>query len=112
MNNQSIHISQFQCQENSLKDTFQSRISLNKKDASKLIHDVKTINMKLNNKSEENNIEKTILSVIEQTVKPVKWIIVNDGSTDNTREIIEKYLDQYQFISLINRKKSFERNFS
>jgi len=43
-------------------------------------------------------VEKTIESVVSQTVKPVKWIIINDGSTDNTAQIIEKYVQKYSWI--------------
>jgi len=41
-------------------------------------------------RNEEDFVEKTIESVLNQSVKPDEWIIVNDGSTDLTREIIEK----------------------
>lgn len=54
-------------------------------------------------RNEEKYIEKTIQSVINQTVKPIEWIIVNDGSTDRTREIVEKYTKKYSWIKLINR---------
>ena len=38
-------------------------------------------------RNEEASIEKTIESMVRQTVLPVKWVIVSDGSTDNTDEI-------------------------
>ena len=53
-------------------------------------------------RNEGHLIEKTIKSVVSQTVKPVKWVIVNDGSTDNTRQIIEKYIEKYGWIKLVN----------
>jgi poly-beta-1,6-N-acetyl-D-glucosamine synthase len=53
-------------------------------------------------RNEEAFIESTIKSVCYQSVKPEEWIIVNDGSTDSTREIIEKYIHQYHWIKLIN----------
>ena len=37
-------------------------------------------------------IEGTIKSVVAQTILPVKWVIVSDGSTDGTDEIVKKYL--------------------
>ena len=46
-------------------------------------------------RNEEEFIEKTILSVISQTVLPQKWIIVSDHSTDRTNEIVEKYDTQF-----------------
>ena len=41
-------------------------------------------------------IEKTIQSVIAQTVLPKRWMIVSDGSTDGTDEIVEKYVRSVQ----------------
>ena len=54
--------------------------------------------------NEETFIEKTINSVIAQNVKPLKWIIVNDGSKDRTDEIIHKYLDDNRFIEYVKTK--------
>jgi glycosyltransferase involved in cell wall biosynthesis len=54
-------------------------------------------------RNEEAYIEKTIQSVISQSVKPLEWIIINDGSTDKTREIIEKYVEKYNWIKIIER---------
>ena len=48
--------------------------------------------------NEEEFIEQLIKSVIFQTVRPKKWIIVDDGSTDNTGEIIKRYEEQHDFI--------------
>src|SRR2546426_344208 len=42
-------------------------------------------------RNEEVFIEKTIRSVICQTVLPAKWVIVDDGSTDSTASIVEGY---------------------
>jgi len=39
-------------------------------------------------RDEETNIQKTIESVVAQTIKPKKWIIVSDESTDRTEEIV------------------------
>ena len=46
-------------------------------------------------------IEKTIESVIHQTVLPAKWVIVDDGSTDNTAAIVSRYLERYPWIELV-----------
>src|SRR5664279_3741545 len=37
-------------------------------------------------RNEEAYIENTIKSIISQTVKPEKWVIVSDGSTDRTND--------------------------
>ncbi|MFW5886944.1 MAG: glycosyltransferase family 2 protein, partial [Bacteroidota bacterium] len=56
-------------------------------------------------RNEEEYIEKTICSVINQTIKPLEWIIVNDGSTDKTPTIIQKYSKDHNWIKTINREK-------
>lgn len=62
-------------------------------------------------KNEEDFIEKTIKSVINQTILPQKWIIVSDGSTDKTNEIVEKFLSKNKFIQLIKKDGDKARNF-
>jgi len=52
-------------------------------------------------RNEEKNIELTLKSVTAQTVKPQIWIIVDDGSTDNTKNLVNKYVDKYSWIKLI-----------
>ena len=47
-------------------------------------------------------IEQTIRSVINQTVLPMKWVIVSDGSTDGTDEIVKKYESEFKWIKLFN----------
>ena len=56
--------------------------------------------------NESHLIEKTIKSVLDQTILPLKWIIVDDGSTDNTAEIIKHYTNTCDFLeySLRTRK--------
>jgi glycosyltransferase involved in cell wall biosynthesis len=62
-------------------------------------------------RNEEAYIEKTIKSVISQTILPKKWVIVSDGSTDRTDEIIANYLSDYGFIQLLRREGDNQRNF-
>jgi len=62
-------------------------------------------------KNEEAYIENTILSVISQTILPIKWIIVSDGSTDRTDEIVKKYVENYHFIQLVHIDTDKKRNF-
>lgn len=63
-------------------------------------------------RNEEAFIEKTIESVIGQTVLPVKWIIVNDGSTDATGAIAQRYASKYDWIEVVNRPVREGRNFA
>lgn len=52
-------------------------------------------------RNEERNIEFTINSVLRQTIKPSKWIIIDDGSSDNTPNIIKKYTRNNNWMLLI-----------
>lgn len=56
-------------------------------------------------------IEQTIAAVIAQTVRPLKWVIVNDASTDQTREIVESHARQHNFIELVNVQRAAGRHF-
>jgi glycosyltransferase involved in cell wall biosynthesis len=56
-------------------------------------------------------IEKTIQSVIVQTVLPKRWVIVSDGSTDGTDEIVENYVRPYNWIKLLRMPKGDDRHF-
>jgi len=62
-------------------------------------------------KNEENNIEKCILSVIKQTIKPIRWYIVDDNSNDKTADIVKKYADSYNFIKLIRKTESYSTDY-
>ncbi|MCU0332141.1 MAG: glycosyltransferase family 2 protein [Ignavibacteriaceae bacterium] len=62
-------------------------------------------------KNEELYIEKTILSILNQTIIPEKWVIVSDGSTDRTNNIVEQYCNKYIFIDFIALSPNKERNF-
>ena len=63
-------------------------------------------------RNEEAFIEKTIESVIHQTVLPVKWVIVDDGSTDKTPEIVRRYLAQYSWIEMVQMPQRRDRSFA
>jgi glycosyltransferase involved in cell wall biosynthesis len=51
-------------------------------------------------KDEEKYIERTIHAILKQTVRPHKWIIVDDGSLDRTHAIVEEYARKYDWIML------------
>jgi glycosyltransferase involved in cell wall biosynthesis len=55
-------------------------------------------------RNEATHVGKTLASMVAQTVKPAEWVIVNDGSTDGTEQIVNGYAAQYPWIRLINRK--------
>jgi biofilm PGA synthesis N-glycosyltransferase PgaC len=53
-------------------------------------------------RNEARVMEKTIHSMVQQTVKPVEWVIVNDGSTDETGEIAARYAKVHSWIKLVD----------
>jgi glycosyltransferase involved in cell wall biosynthesis len=63
-------------------------------------------------RNESAFMEKVIESVIRQTVLPAKWVIVDDGSTDNTAEIVSRYPDRYPWIELVQMPKRRDRSFA
>jgi biofilm PGA synthesis N-glycosyltransferase PgaC len=54
-------------------------------------------------RDEAAHIEKTILSMIGQTIRPMTWTIVNDGSCDRTGDIIDRYAALYPWITPFHR---------
>ncbi|MFW5879328.1 MAG: glycosyltransferase [bacterium] len=63
-------------------------------------------------KNEERFLEDTIKSVIMQSIRPAKWIIVDDNSIDRTGEILNEYAQKYRFIYSLKTIKREERNFA
>lgn len=63
-------------------------------------------------RNEATYIEKTIESVAKQTILPLKWVIVNDGSTDETGNIVGRYLPEYPWMELVEFPVRKERNFA
>ena len=55
--------------------------------------------------NESGYIERTIESVLAQSILPQKWVIVDDGSTDDTADIIQKYAGQHNWIRYLYRDK-------
>jgi glycosyltransferase involved in cell wall biosynthesis len=63
-------------------------------------------------RNEAQFIELTIQSVIAQTVRPVRWVIVSDGSTDGTDQIVAKYLRDNPWMELVKMPPRTERHFA
>ena len=57
-------------------------------------------------------IEQTIKSVIGQTIRPAKWVVVSDGSTDGTDDIVKRYAAEYPWINLVRMPDRTERHFA
>jgi glycosyltransferase involved in cell wall biosynthesis len=63
-------------------------------------------------RNEARFIALTLESLIAQTILPLKWVIVSDGSTDGTDEIVQKYTFDHPWIELVRMPDRRQRDFS
>jgi len=63
-------------------------------------------------RNEVSFIGATIRSVIAQTLRPLKWIIVSDGSTDGTDDVIREFARLHHWIELIRMPEHRNRQFA
>jgi hypothetical protein len=63
-------------------------------------------------RDEEAYIEHTLKSVVNQTVLPTRWVIVDDGSVDQTPAIVASFAERYPWIQLVQRPRGSKRNFA
>lgn len=63
-------------------------------------------------RNEAQFIEQVINSLITQTIRPAKWVIVSDGSTDGTDEIVKRYIQIESWIELVRMPERRERHFA
>lgn len=63
-------------------------------------------------RNEEAYIGKTIQSVTSQGVLPLKWVIVSDGSTDGTDQIVKEHLAQNSWMELVRLPEQRDRSFA
>ena len=54
-------------------------------------------------RDEEKHMEATIEAVAGQTIRPTEWVIVDDGSSDRTGDIIDQYAAKFSWISVVHR---------
>lgn len=62
--------------------------------------------------NEEHFLEATIQSVLNQTVLPRYWVLISDGSTDQTDAIMLNYARRFPFIHYIRNDRDSTHNFS
>ena len=63
-------------------------------------------------RNEAAYIEGLLRSVVSQTLLPLRWIIVSDGSTDATDEIVRRYQQGRPWLELVALPPRAERNFA
>lgn len=63
-------------------------------------------------KNEENFIRLTIQSILCQKHRPLQWIIVDDGSTDSTAEIVKELTNNISWIKLVKNPHASIQRFS
>ena len=51
-------------------------------------------------------IHKAYKSLLQQKNKDFEWVVIDDGSTDNTKEVIEKFIDENKINISYYRKKN------
>lgn len=54
-------------------------------------------------KDEARYIERTLTSIEHQTIKPKQWVIVDDGSTDESMALVERYRERMPYIKVVHR---------
>lgn len=55
-------------------------------------------------RNEADVMRQTLESVVAQSVCPAKWVIVDDGSTDATPNILAEYVARYDWIEVVTRQ--------
>lgn len=63
-------------------------------------------------RNEEAIIGQALRSVVAQTHKPLRWVIVDDGSTDATVEIVKEFQNEHPWIELIQCPPRNDRSFA
>src|SRR5687767_1193276 len=63
-------------------------------------------------RNEADFIEETINSVVSQSARPLKYVIVSDGSTDGTDDIGRKYAAEHSWIEFVQMPERRERHFA
>jgi biofilm PGA synthesis N-glycosyltransferase PgaC len=60
-------------------------------------------------RDEARYARRTLDAVVTQTIRPTIWVIVDDGSTDETPKILAEYAERYPFIKIVQRADRGDR---
>jgi biofilm PGA synthesis N-glycosyltransferase PgaC len=60
-------------------------------------------------RDEADYLDITAASLVSQTHRPLRWVIVDDGSTDDTRSIAERWASEHDWISVVSSDAKHER---
>ena len=63
-------------------------------------------------RNEAQFIGKTLQSMVQQSVRPLRWVIVDDASTDHTTAIVTGYAARHDFIRLVRMEREARRDFA
>jgi len=63
-------------------------------------------------RNEVEFIARTLESMVVQTAPPLKWVIVSDGSTDGTDDLVRRYMSDCRWIELLRMPERKERHFA
>src|SRR3954454_17187783 len=55
-------------------------------------------------RNESEYMRQTLDTVVAQTARPTRWVIVDDGSTDDTPRILAEYAAKHDWITIVTRK--------
>jgi biofilm PGA synthesis N-glycosyltransferase PgaC len=55
-------------------------------------------------RNESQYMRQTLDTVVAQSARPTKWVIVDDGSTDDTPQILADYAAKHDWIQIVTRK--------
>jgi biofilm PGA synthesis N-glycosyltransferase PgaC len=60
-------------------------------------------------RDEADYMRQTLDTVIAQSLRPARWVIVDDGSTDQTPQILEEYASRHDWIEIVTRSNRGRR---
>ena len=61
-------------------------------------------------RDEARHMRRTLDSVAAQTVAPALWVVIDDGSTDATPDILEEYARRLPYLKVVRRENRGRRS--